>query len=103
MATCDDAWCDEEPEQRHTVPSDAVPAEDPETIVHLLAEDRRLRDLIAALQKERDEVKSALNAMIQQTDVFLLPDNRVVRWVEVERKGYTVQPSLFWQLKVGYE
>lgn len=103
MATCDDAWCDEEPERRHTVPSDAVPAEDPETISHLLAEDRRLRELIGQLQRERDEVKSALNAMIRQTDVFVLPDNRVVRWVEVERKGYTVQPSKYWTLKVGYE
>ena len=99
----DSAWWDEEPERRHTVPGDAVPAEDPETLAHLLAEDARLRELIAALQKERDEVKSALNAMVRQTDVFRLPDNRVVRWVEVERAGYTVRPSKFWQLKAGYE
>lgn len=97
------SWVDEEPERRHTVPGDAVPADDPETIAHLLAEDARLRELIASLQKERDEVKSALNAMVRQTDVFRLPDNRVVRWVEVERKGYTVAPSKFWTLKVGYE
>ena len=99
----DSAWWDEEPEQRSTVPGDAVPADDPETIAHLLAEDARLRDAIKALQIERDMVKDALNAMVEPGAAVLLPDNRVVRWVEMERKGYTVQPSKYWQLKIGYE
>ena len=99
----DSAWWDEEPEKRHTVPSDAVPAEDPKAIAHLLAEDARLRGAINALQIERDMVKDALAAMVDQGRAVRLPDNRVMRWVEVERKGYTVQPSKFWTLKVGYE
>lgn len=67
----------------------------------LLAEDYEARGrALTALEKERAEVKGRLVAALGNAGIGLLPDGRQVVRKEVQRKGFTVEPSTYFDLRI---